>query len=175
MKSLIFDIKTTVKVGLCSILEKLTQRGNRKEQADLDDCDNGTCISTQFLRIQNRQLIDLQEHLQRYCNVLHMFGFNSSKYDLRLKKSSLLAVLVNQRNTELTVIKKTKQVIWFKYGDFQLLDTLNFLGGTTSPYFFLQLQGMKNFRDKRSLPLRLHWSSRRNAEYKTSPARCFLQ
>ena len=37
MKLLIFDIETTSKIRLGSILEKLTQRHNRREQADLDD------------------------------------------------------------------------------------------------------------------------------------------
>ena len=30
------------------------------------------------------QLIDIQESLERYCNVLPVFGFNSAKYDLNL-------------------------------------------------------------------------------------------
>ena len=46
MKTLFFDIKTTIKIKLCSILEKLTQSHNQREQADLDDCDKETCTST---------------------------------------------------------------------------------------------------------------------------------
>ena len=65
MKSLFFDIKTTINLKLGSILENLTQRHNQREQADLDDCHNETCTSTQFLQIQKKQLIDLQEHLER--------------------------------------------------------------------------------------------------------------
>ena len=52
VKNLFFDIGTTINSKLGSILEKLTQRHNRREQADLDDCDNETCTSTQFLQIQ---------------------------------------------------------------------------------------------------------------------------
>ena len=52
MKNLYFDIETTINIKLGSILEKPTQRHNRREQADLDDCDNKTCTSTQFLQIQ---------------------------------------------------------------------------------------------------------------------------
>ena len=48
MKNLFFDIEATIKNKLGSILEKLTQRHNRREQADLDDFDNETCTSTQF-------------------------------------------------------------------------------------------------------------------------------
>ena len=83
MKRLFFDMPTT-KIELGSILEKLTQRHNRREQADLDDCDNDTCTSTQFIQIQQKQIIDLQEHLERFCHVSPVFDFNSAKNDLSL-------------------------------------------------------------------------------------------
>ena len=132
LKNLFFDIETTTNIKLGSILEKLTPRHNRREQAHLDDCKNETCTSTQFLQIQKKQLIYLQEHLERYCNVLPIFGFNSAKYDLSLIKSYLLPILVNERNIEPNVIKKANQFISFKVGDIQLLDIRNFLGGATS-------------------------------------------
>ena len=111
MKNLFRDIKTTIKIKLGSILEKLTQRHNRREQADLDDRYNEICTSTQFLQIQTNQLIDLQESLERYCNVLPVFGFHSAKYDLNLIKFYLLPVPVNERDIEPTVIKKAYQFI----------------------------------------------------------------
>ena len=52
-----------------------------------DDCENEKCASTQFLQIQKNQVIELQEHLRRYCNFLPVFGFKSAKYDLKLIKS----------------------------------------------------------------------------------------
>ena len=52
-----------------------------------DDCDSETSVSTHFLQIQNNQLIDLQESLERYCKVLPVFVFNSAKYHLNLIKS----------------------------------------------------------------------------------------
>ena len=88
-----------------STLEKPYQRHIRRGQTDLVDCENDTCTSTQFLQIKKKQLIGLQEHLERYCNVLPIFGFSSAKYDLNLIKSYLLPILVNERNTEPTVIK----------------------------------------------------------------------
>ena len=97
-----------------------------------DDCDNEICASTQFQQIQKNQLIDLQEPLKRYCNVLPVFGFNSAKYDLKSIKSYLLPILVNERDIEPTLIKKANQFISFKFGDIQLLDIMNFLGGATS-------------------------------------------
>ena len=54
MKNLFFDIKTTINIKMGSILEKLTQRHDRREQADLNDCDDETCTSTQFLQIQKK-------------------------------------------------------------------------------------------------------------------------
>ena len=138
MKKLFFDIKTAIKIQLGSILERLTHCYNQREQADLDDCDNETCSSTQFLQILRKQLIDLQELLERYCNVLLIFGFNGAKYDLKLTKSFLLPNLVNERNIEPTVIEKTNQFLLFKFGDIQLLDIMNFLGCATSLDSFLK-------------------------------------
>ena len=50
----------------------------------------------------------------------------------------MLPILVNERNIEPTVIKKGKQFISFKFGDFQLLDIMNFLGGATGFDSFLK-------------------------------------
>ena len=54
-------------------------------------------LSTQFLQMQKNQLIDLQHHLERCCNTLAVFGFNSAKYDIKLIKSYLLPIFVNER------------------------------------------------------------------------------
>ena len=60
MKNLFFDIETTIKIKLGNILEKLTQRHNRRESARFDmsqdDCDNEICASTQFLQIQKKSI-----------------------------------------------------------------------------------------------------------------------
>ena len=104
------DIETTIKIKLGNILEKLTERHNRREHVRFnmsqDDCDNGIYDSTQLLQLQKNHINDLQETLKRYCNVLPVFGFNSAKYDLNLIKSYLLSTLVNERNIEPTVIRK---------------------------------------------------------------------
>ena len=41
-------------------------------------------LLTQFARMQMNQLTDLQEHFERYCNVLPVFGFNSPNCDFNL-------------------------------------------------------------------------------------------
>ena len=119
-------------------MEKHTQRHNGRKQADLDDCDNETCTSIQFLQIQKKQLIVLQEHLERNCTVLPIFGFNSAKNDLNLMKSYFLPFLVNDRNIEPTIMKKANQFVSFKIADIQLLYVKNILGGATSLDSFLK-------------------------------------
>ena len=88
--------------------------------------------------MRKNQLIDLQEHFERYCNILPVFGFNSAKYDNNLIKSYLLPILVNEREFEPTVIKKANQFVSFKFGDIQSLEIMNFLGGATSLDSFLK-------------------------------------
>ena len=50
----------------------------------------------------------------------------------------MLSILVNECIIEPTVIKKANQFISFKFGDIQLLDIMNFLGGATSLDSFLK-------------------------------------
>ena len=50
----------------------------------------------------------------------------------------LLPILVNERDVEPTVIKKANQFVSFKFGDIQLFDIMNFLGGATSLDSFLK-------------------------------------
>ena len=137
------DIETTVKNDIVSSLEKLTQRHNGREQVrrfDLneDDGENEKIASTQFLQIQKNQIIELKEYLERYCNVLPVFGFNSAKNHLMLIKSYLLPNPVDERDVEPTVIKQTNQFSSLKFGEIQLLDLLNFSGGETSLDSFLK-------------------------------------
>ena len=86
-------------------------------------------MSTQFLRNQKNQLIDLKQHLERYVNTLLVFGFNSGRYDLILIKSYLIPYLIRDKEQETSVIKKASDFISFKFGDVQFLDIIKFLGG----------------------------------------------
>ena len=131
-------------------MEKLNQRHTQRDPASLDDCEKERCASTQFFQIQKNQLIELQEHLDWYCNVLLVFGFNSASFDLNIIKFYSLPILVNKRDIEATVIKKANQFIAFKFGDFQLLDIMNFLGGATSLDSFLK--AYKTSETKRFFP-----------------------
>ena len=130
------------------ILEQLNHRRNRAEKASnfVDDrvVEEEEDLSTQFLQLQKNQLIDLQEPFERYCNILTVFGFNSAKYDINLIKSYLLPILVNERDIEPIVLKKATQFVSFKFGDIQLLDITNFLGGATSLNSFLKAYKTKD-------------------------------
>ena len=83
-------IETNVKSKLNQIFSASIQRRCRREPVlDFEDA----CIgeekereSTQLLKTQKKQPIDLQDHLERYCYVFPVFGFNIAKYDLKNKK-----------------------------------------------------------------------------------------
>ena len=113
MKLNFLEIETAIKSKLSRTLESLNERRcrNQREFEFEDHCfedDNAEKnASTQFLRMQKNQLIELQEHLERYCNVLPVFGFISAKYDMNLIKSYSLPILTNERNMEPIVIKKS--------------------------------------------------------------------
>ena len=95
-------------------------------------------LSTQFLQMLKNQLIDLQDHFERHCNTLPVFGFNRAKYDILLIKSYLLPTLVNEQQIEPTVIKKANKFVSFKFGDVQLLDIMNFLDRSINLDAFLK-------------------------------------
>ena len=133
------EVETAIMIKLSSILEQLNQRHSQRQRVidfDNDEYFNDTAeekeLSTQFLQMQKNQLIDLQEHFGRYCNTLPVFGFTSTKHDIILIESYLLPILVNKRQIEPAVIKKANQFVFFNFGDVQLLDIINILGGATS-------------------------------------------
>ena len=138
MKLKFLEIETAIKSKLSPTLESLNERRCRNhcvfefEDHCFEDDNEEKDASTQFLQMQKNQLIELREHLERYSNVLPVFGFKSGKYDINLIKSYLLPILINERNMEPIVIEKTNQFVCFKFGDFQLLDIMDFLGGATS-------------------------------------------
>ena len=140
MKLQFLDIETSIKSRPNAIFAVHNGRsGPRETMLEFEDeCleEGEKAVSIQFL--QKNQLLDMQEHLQRYCNVLPVFGFKGSKYNLNLVKRYLLPLLVNEGELEPTVIKKANQFVSFKFGDVQLPDILGFLGVATSLDSFLK-------------------------------------
>ena len=70
--------ETATKSWLALILKTLNQGRSRWVgiEAEVDDSGNS---STQFLQTQKNQLIDLQEHFERQCKTLPVFGFNKAR------------------------------------------------------------------------------------------------
>ena len=113
----------------------------------VDDCvveEEEKNFSTHFLQMEKKQLIVLQEHFDRYSNVLPVFRFNGAKYDIILIQACLLPILVNERDIEPTVLGKANLFVSFKFGDIQILDIMNFLGGATSLDSFLKAYKTKD-------------------------------
>ena len=143
MKLKSIELETAIKKKLCKLLEQLNQRHNVAETVTdfVEECNVDSeeqDLYTQFLQVQNIQIIDLQEHFQRYCIVLPVFRFNSAKYDLNLIKSHLLPIFVDERDVETIVKKEADQFVSSNFCDIQLLDIMNFLDGATSLNYFLK-------------------------------------
>ena len=144
MKLTFLEVEATIKSKLARTMEFLNERRFRKhsvfefEDHCFEDDNEEKDASTHFLQMQKNQSIELQEHLERYCNILPVFGFNSAKYDTNLIKSYLFIILINETNMEPSVIIKSDQFVSFKFGDVQVLDIMKFLGGATSLDSFLK-------------------------------------
>ena len=144
LRSKFQDIERAVNERVKKIFDQLNERGkifssNKFEYEDecIEDSEEAD-MSTQFLRIQKNQLIDLKQHLERYMNTLPVFGFNSGRFDLNLIKSYLIPYLIFDKEQEISVIKKANDFISFKLGDVQFLNIMKFLGGATTLDSFLK-------------------------------------
>ena len=83
MRTKFQDIEAAVNERMKKIFDQLNECGksyssNKCEYEDecIEDSEEAD-KSTQFLRIQKNQLIDLKQHLERYVNSLPVFGFKS--------------------------------------------------------------------------------------------------
>ena len=140
MRMSFIEVETAIESRLSHVMGLLNERRSKREATFTfeDESSEGKDVSIQFLHMQKKQLIQLQEHFERYCNVLPVFGFNSGKYDINLIKKYLLPILVEDKDIEPIVIKNANQYVSFEFCDVQFLDILNFLGGATNLDFFLK-------------------------------------
>ena len=85
MKLKFLKVEKAIKSERTRTLESPNERRYRNqcvvefEDPCFEDDNEEKDASTQFLQMQKNQLIELQEHLERYCNLLPVFGFNSAK------------------------------------------------------------------------------------------------
>ena len=95
MKIKLLEVETAIKRKLTRTLESLIERRCRNqrvfefENQCFEDDNEENDASIHFLQMQKNQLIEPQEHLDRYCNLLPVFRFYSAKYDINLIKSHL--------------------------------------------------------------------------------------
>ena len=88
--------------------------------------------------------VEMQEMTKAWRNSYSRVGiswliWNYKKgNDFNLIKSYFLTILINEKNIEFTVIKNAKQFVSFDFGDVQLPDIMNCLGGATSLDSFLK-------------------------------------
>ena len=144
MRTKFQDIEVAVNERMKKIFDQLSERGKNysSDQFDYED----ECIedseeadmSTQFLRTEKNQLIDLKQHLERYANTLPVFGFNNGRYDLNLINLYLIPYLIRDKEQKTSVIKKANEFISFKFRDVQFLEIMKFLGGATTLNSFLK-------------------------------------
>ena len=138
------DVEVAVNERMKKIFDQLNECGknyssNKFEYGDecIEDSEDAD-LSTQFLRIQKNQNIDLKQHLERYVNTLPVFGFNSGRYDLNLIISFLIPYLIRDKEQKTSVIQKANVFISSNFGDVQFLDTMKFLGGATTLDSFIK-------------------------------------
>ena len=85
--------------------------------------------------------VGIQLDLEKYCDNLAVFGFNSSRYDLNLIKEYLLGILLKDFHCSPTVIKTCNELIAMNFMGLQFLTILNLLGGAASLDKFLKANG----------------------------------
>ena len=119
MKLKFLEVETAIKGKLTRTLDSLNERHclNQRlfefEDPCFEEDNEEKNASTQFLQMQRNQLIELQKRLERYCNKISVFGFNSAKNDVNLIKSYLILILINESNMDPTVIKKSQPICVF--------------------------------------------------------------
>ena len=106
------DFEVAVNERMKKIFDQLNERGkncssNKFEYEDecIEDSEDAD-MSTQYLRTQKNQLIDLKQNLERNVKTLLVFGLNSGRHDLNLIKSCLIPYLFWDKEQETSVIKK---------------------------------------------------------------------
>ena len=112
---------------------------DNNEEIDDEDIQNDPTLMGLFQEKETLTRVLLE--LEKYCDYLPVFGFNSSKYDLNLIKQYLLEYLLLEHECSPSVIKVSNKYISCSFMGIQFLDILNFLGGATSLDKFLKAYG----------------------------------
>ena len=156
MRTKFSSIEAVIRARVNAIGENLIKR--KDQNASTFECederteeDDEADMSTQFLQMQKNQLLDLQQHFERYVNTLPVFGFNSGKYDLNLIKSYLLPYLIHERDIQPTVIKK--QITLFLLSLVMYNFSISSTFSVELHHLILSLKHTRQMRPKDSSPM----------------------
>ena len=135
------EIETSVKSNLKQNFSSFNQPHCRTEpiynlKMSLSEKEQEQDHRHRFCETQQLQFFDLLDHLERNFNIFPIFGFNNTKYDRKSIKSYLLPLVVNQQDFEPLLIEKATRFVSPKFGDYHLLDKINFLGRATTLKFY---------------------------------------
>ena len=104
MRKKLQKVEVAVNERMKKIFDQLNERGkiyssNYFEYEDecIEDSEEAD-MSTQFLRFQKNQLIDLKQYLGRYVNTLPVFEFKCGRYDLKFINCYLIPYLIRDKN-----------------------------------------------------------------------------
>ena len=111
MRTKCSSIETIIRARINTICENLNKRKDQNASTfefedEPTEEDDEADLSTQFLQMQKNQLLDLQQHFERYVNTLPVFGSNSGKYDFNLIKSYLYPILFMRATFNLLLLKR---------------------------------------------------------------------
>ena len=122
-------------------------------------------------------LSSLRQDLKNYYSTIPVFGFNISRYNLKLIKEYLLLHLLTERNVVPKVIRTGNKYIGMKFLGLPFLDILNFLRGATTLINFLKAYGAseekgflpyerfdsaEKLNETQLLPIESFWSKLKN-------------
>ena len=91
-----------------------------------------------LLRYPKKLFIGVKGELERYCDIVSVFCFNSLRYDLNLIEEYLLEVFLRDFHCSPSVIKSCNKYIAMIFMGLQVLDLLSFSSGATSLDKFLK-------------------------------------
>ena len=156
MRTKLSSNEAIIRARVNAICENLNKRKDQNSSAfecedELVEEDDEAEMSTQFLQMQKNQLLDLQQHFERYVNTLPVFGFNSGKYDLNLIKSYLLPYLIHERDIQPTVIKR--QITLFLLNLVMYNFSISSIFSLELPHLLLSSKHTRQVRIKDSSPM----------------------
>ena len=110
------------------LIQQKTNEPNRNLPQNADDEIQDEASNLKILRYLKKLYVGVKIELERYCDNLLVFGFNSSCYNLNLIEEYLLEILLRDFHCSPSVIKSCNKYIAMNFMGLQFLDILIFFG-----------------------------------------------